>query len=102
MLRGTSEGVPQEVPNLNDTMRQPKGKTMSDYINTLVEAADIADIYELTPNELLITLTFATFTDDGLKQELINLDATSTKEVQDKVNKWETRMNPASRMLSET
>ena len=32
-------------------MRQPKGKTMSHYIYTLLEAADIANIYELTPNE---------------------------------------------------
>ena len=45
-------------------MRQPKGKTMSYYINTLLEAADIADIYELTPDKLLIMLTLATCTDD--------------------------------------
>ena len=36
---------------------QPKGKTMLVYISTLLEAADIANIYELTPDELLITLT---------------------------------------------
>ena len=71
-------------------IRQPKGKTMSHYINTLLEVADIANIYELTPDKLLITLTLATCTDDALKQELIKLGATSMKEVQDEVNKWET------------
>ena len=81
-------------------MRQPKKKTMSHYINTLLEATDIANVYDLTPNELLITLTPATCTDDALQQELIKLEATYMKEVQDKVNKWETRMNTASRMLS--
>ena len=30
-------------------MRQPKGKTMSHYINTLLEVADIANSYKLTP-----------------------------------------------------
>ena len=30
-------------------MRQPKGKTMYYYTNTQLEAADIADIYQLTP-----------------------------------------------------
>ena len=38
-------------------MQQPKGKTMSFYINPLLEAADIANNYELTPDKLLITLT---------------------------------------------
>ena len=71
-------------------IRQPKGKTMSHYINTLLEVADIANIYELMPDELLITLTLATRTDYALKQELINLDTKSMKEVQDEVNKWET------------
>ena len=74
-------------------MQQPKRKTMSFYINTLLEAADIADIYQLTPDKLLITLTLATCTDDALKQELIAVDATSMQEIQDKVDKWETRMN---------
>ena len=82
-------------------MRQPKSKSMSHYINTLLEAAEIANIYELTPDKLLIILTLATCTDDALKQELIKLEANSMKEVQDEVNKWETRMNTASRMLSE-
>ena len=41
-------------------MQQLKGKTMSFYINALLEAADIADIYQLTPDKLLITLTLAT------------------------------------------
>ena len=50
-------------------MRQPKGKTMSFYINTLLEAADIANIYELTPDKLLITLTLAVCTDNALKQD---------------------------------
>ena len=45
-------------------MRQPKGKMMSHYISTLLEAADIANIYTLTPDELLITLTLATCTDE--------------------------------------
>ena len=49
----------------------------------------------------MIPLTLATYTDDALKQELIKLDATSMQQVQDKENKWETRMNMASRMLSE-
>ena len=66
-----------------------------------MEAADIANIYELTPDELLITLTLANCTDDALKQELIKHEANSMKEIQDKVNKWETRMNTASRMHSE-
>ena len=44
-------------------MRQPKGKTMSHYINTLLEAATIANFYELMPDKLLITLTLATRTD---------------------------------------
>ena len=70
------------------------------YINTLLEAADIANIYELTPDELFITLTLVTCTDDAHKQELIKLDATSMQQVQDEVNKWETRMNTASRMLT--
>ena len=74
---------------------------MSHYINTLLEVANVANIYELTSNALLITLTLATCTDDALKQELIRLDATSMKEVQDEVNKWEMRMNTASCMLSE-
>ena len=39
--------------------------------------------------------------DDTLKQELIKLDARSMQQVQDKVKRWETRMNTASRMLSE-
>ena len=39
-------------------MRQPKDKTMSHYINTLLEAAEITNIYELMPDELPITLTF--------------------------------------------
>ena len=82
-------------------MRQPKSKSMSQYINTLLEAAEIANIYELTPDKLLITLTLSTCTDDAPKQELIKLEATSMKEVQDEVNKWETRMNTSSRMLSE-
>ena len=82
-------------------MQQPKGKTMSHYISMLLEAADIANIYELMPDKLLITLTLATCTDDALRQELIKLDATSMKELQDEVNKWETRMNTASCMLSE-
>ena len=81
-------------------MRQPKGKTVSHYINTLLEVADIANIYELIPDELLITLTLTTCTDNMLKQELIKLDATSMKEVQDEVNKWEMRMNTANSMLS--
>ena len=38
-------------------MPQPKGKIMLFYINTPLKAADIANIYELTPDELLITLT---------------------------------------------
>ena len=70
-------------------------------IDTLLEAVDIADIYKLTPDELLITLTLATSTDNALKQELIKLDAISMQELQDEVNKWETRMNTVSRMLSE-
>ena len=74
---------------------------MSHYINTLLKAADIANIYELTPDKLLITHTLATCTDDALKQELIKLKADSMKEIQDEVNKWETRMNMASQMLSE-
>ena len=77
-------------------IRQPKGKTMSHYINTLLEAAAIANIYKLTPDEPLITLAVTTCTDDAL----IKLDATSMKEVQDEFNKWEMRMNTASRMLS--
>ena len=44
---------------------------MSHFINTLLEAADIANIYKLTPDKLLITLTLATCTDDTLKQGLI-------------------------------
>ena len=71
-------------------MRQPKGTTMLFYINTLLEAADIVNIYNLTPDELLITLTLATCTDDALKQELIKLDATLMQQVQDTVNMWET------------
>ena len=67
------------------------------YINTLLEAADIANIYQLTLDELLIRLTLATCTDDALKQELIKLEATSMQEVQDGANKWETWM---SRMLA--
>ena len=66
------------------------------YINTLLEAADIANIYQLTLDELLFTLTLATCTDDTLKQELIKLEATSMQQVQDEVNKYETRINTAS------
>ena len=69
---------------------------MSYYINTLLEAADIANIYQLTLDELLFTLTLATCTDDTLKQELIKLEATSMQQVQDEVNKYETRINTAS------
>ena len=68
-------------------MRQPKGKTMLFNINTLLEAADIANIYELPPDKLLNALMLATCTDDALKQELIKLDATSMQQVQDEVNK---------------
>ena len=46
-------------------------------------------------------MTPATCTDDALKQELIKVDATSMQQAQDEVNKWETQMNTASRMLSE-
>ena len=74
---------------------------MSHYISTLLEAADIANIYMLTPDELLITLTLATCTDDALKQELIKIEADTMKEIQDEVNKRETRMNTANRMLNE-
>ena len=82
-------------------MRQPKGKTMSHYISTLLVAADIANINTLTPDKLLITLTLATCTDNALKQEWIKLEAGTMKETQDEVNMWETRMNTASRMLNE-
>ena len=54
---------------------------MSFHINNLLEAADIAKIYKLKPDELLITLTLATCMDDILKQELIKLDATSMQQV---------------------
>ena len=47
------------------------------YINTLLDAAVIANIYQLTPDELLIILMLATCTDDMLKQELVKLEATS-------------------------
>ena len=62
-------------------MQQHKGKTMSFHINNLLEAADIAKIYKLKPDELLITLTLATCMDDILKQDLIKLDATSMQQV---------------------
>ena len=75
---------------------------MSYYINTLLEAANIADIYQLTPDKLLITLTLATCTDDALKQELIKLEATSMQDIQEEVNKWETRMDTAGRMHTKT
>ena len=54
-------------------MRQPKGKTMSYYIKTLLEVADIANIYQLSLDKLLITLTLATRTDNRLKHKLIML-----------------------------
>ena len=61
---------------------------MSYCINTLLDAAYIVDICQLTPDKLLITLTLATCTDDALTQELIKLDATTMLEIQDEVNKW--------------
>ena len=64
-------------------MQQPNWKMMSYYNNTLLKAANIADIYQLTPDELLISFTLATCTDDVLKQELIKLDGTSMHEIQD-------------------
>ena len=73
-------------------MRQPKGKMVSYYINILLEAANITDIYQLTPDQPHARMT--------LKQELIKLEATSMQEIQEEVNKWETRMNTASRMLT--
>ena len=50
-------------------IRHPKGQKISYYINTLLEAAEIADIYQLTPDELPITLTLATCTDNTLKPQ---------------------------------
>lgn len=86
-------------------MRQPyKGKTMSYYLNTLQEAADIVDIYQLTLYKLLITLTLANCLDEALKQELIihhQARTLSMQEIQEEVNKWETCMNTESRMLGE-
>ena len=56
---------------------------MSFYIYTVLEATNIAEIYRLTSDKLLITLTLTTCTDDALKQELIKLEATSMQEIQD-------------------
>ena len=69
-------------------MRQPKGKPISIYINTLLEAADFADIYQLATDKILITLTLATCKDDALKQELIKLDSTLMQRIQDEVSTW--------------
>ena len=81
-------------------MRQPKGKPMSIYINKLLEAADFADIYQLTMDKILITLTLATCKDDNMKQELIKLDSTENPGQGEHMEKERGRINMKTRMLA--
>ena len=79
-------------------MRQPKGKSMSTFYNSLLDAADTANIYTMTTAELIITLSIAACTDDLLRRELVKAKITDLGVLRDEIHAFETQVNTARRL----
>ena len=50
---------------------------MSAFLNAMLDAADMANIYTMTTDELMITLSFAACTDESLRKDLIKARVTT-------------------------
>ena len=80
------------------SMRQPKGKSMSTFYNSLLDAADTANIYTMSTAELIITLSIAACTDDLLRRELVKAKITDLGVLRDEIHAYETQVNTARRL----
>ena len=80
------------------SMKQPRGKSMSSFYNSLLDAADTANIYTMTTAELIITLTIAACTDDLLRRELVKAKIKDLGILRDEINAFETEVNTARRL----
>ena len=82
-------------------MKQPRGKPMSTFLNTMLDAADMANIYTMSTDELMITLAIAACTDENLRRDLIKARVTTIGQLKHEVNLLESNNNTAKRLSSE-
>ena len=82
-------------------MKQLRGKPMSAFLNAMLDAADMANIYTMTTDELMITLSFAACTDESLRKDLIKARVTTIAQLKQEVNLPESNNNTAKRLSSE-
>ena len=77
------------------SMHQPKGESMSSFFNSLLDAADTANVYTMTTAELIITLTIAACTDGLLRRELVKAKIKDLGILCGEINAFETEVNTA-------
>ena len=74
---------------------------MSTFINTLLAHAEMSGIYNMSPEELMITLSLAACTDEPLRKELIKARSGTMTELRQAVNRYETEINTVRRLTGE-
>ena len=74
---------------------------MSTFLNTMLDAADMANIYTMTTDELMITLAIAACTDESLRRDLIKARVNTVGQLKHEVNLLESNNNTAKRLSSE-